>query len=126
MEILKRDIEIGKGYLLKIDGENAGYMCIDFDGEPAYDDILGKWRTDGAYAVVHRMAFKRECTGKGLADTAFGLIEKLCTENGVFCIRVDTDPENKRMQHVLKRQGFESCGVIVFQGSEKLAFDKIL
>lgn len=45
---------------------------------------------------------------------------------GVSYIRVDTDPENLRMQHVMKNNGFAECGTVVFQGSGKLAYDKIL
>lgn len=120
------DISAGKGYVLKADGAIAGYMCIDFDGEPAYDNINGRWRSSGDYAVVHRMAFSEEWRGQGLADITFGLIEKLCVEAGIGCIRIDTDFPNKRMQHILAKNGFVNCGTIVFQGGDKLAYDKIL
>lgn len=126
MDTLRGDIRNSKGYVLKVDGRIAGYMCIDFDGEPAYRDIQGKWRADEPYAVVHRMAFHKEFRGMGLADTAFMLIGELCTENDVRYIRADTDFPNKRMQHILKKNGFENCGTVIFQGSGKLAFDKII
>lgn len=101
-------------------------MCIDFSGEPAYDDIKGAWRRDTPYAVIHRMAFSQKARGKGIAGIAFDLIERFCLEQGVRNIRVDTDFPNKRMQHILEKQGFVHCGVIVFQGGEKLAYDKLL
>ena len=107
-----------------MDGEIAGYMCIDFDGAPAYEKIEGEWRTGEPYAVVHRMAFDRNFRNRGLADSTFQLIEELCVENNIRNIRVDTDFPNERMQHILKRNGFVNCGVIMFQGSGKLAFDK--
>lgn len=118
------DIKSRKGYVLKVKGVIAGYMCIDFDGEPAYEDIQGKWRTEGAYAVVHRMAFDNSLRGMGLTGTAFKLIEELCVQNDVRTIRVDTDFPNERMQHILQKNGFEKCGTIIFQGSGKLAYDK--
>ena len=59
-------------------------------------------------------------------DIAFQLIEKLCIQRNVFSIRIDTDFPNKRMQHILQKNGYENCGVIVFQGSGKLAYDKSL
>ena len=61
-----------------------------------------------------------------LSGVAFKLIEELCIKNGARNIRVDTDFFNARMQHILKKNGFINCGVIVFQGGEKLAFDKLL
>ena len=126
-DTIKSDIEVQKGYVVKSDGKIAGYMCIDFDGEPAYNKIEGgKWRSDEKYAVVHRMAFDRSFRGMGLTGITFSLIEKLCKENGVGYIRIDTDFPNKRMQHILTKNGFVNCGIIVFRGSDKLAYDKIL
>ena len=90
-DTIRSDIENIKGYVLKMEGKIAGYMCIDFDGEPAYDDIQGKWRSEGPYAVIHRMAFRKEFRGRGLTDITFKLIEDLCIENDIHYIRVDTD-----------------------------------
>ncbi len=124
--VLQKDIEDQTGYVLKVNGQIAAYMCVDFRGEPAYDDIDGAWQTAEPYAVVHRMAFDAAYRGQGLADITFRLIEGLCLERGVRSIRVDTDFPNKRMQHVLAKNGFRQRGVIVFQGSGKLAYDKSL
>ena len=38
-------------------------------------------------------------------------------------IRVDTQDENKAMQHILAREGFSYCGLIHFDGGPKLAFE---
>ncbi|MBE6079519.1 MAG: GNAT family N-acetyltransferase [Veillonella sp.] len=125
-DTIEADIEKKKGYVIKADKDILGYMCIDFDGEPAYDDINGAWRSDAPYAVVHRMAFSNIARGKGIADIAFGLIDELCINKGVKYIRVDTDFPNKRMQHILKKNGYVYCGTIVFQNGDKLAYDKLL
>lgn len=126
IDTVYKDIENQKGYVIKIDGKLAGYLCIDFSGEPAYTDIKGTWRAEKAYAVVHRMAFSKEFVGIGLADTAFELIEQVCLDRDVLYIRVDTDFPNKRMQHILEKNGYVKCGTVVFQGSEKIAYDKLL
>lgn len=126
LDTVREDIQNGKGYALLVDGKIAGYMCVDFDGEPAYADIEGAWRVEGPYAVVHRMAFSSAFRGMGLADEAFRLVEELCAQKKVSIIRVDTDFPNKRMQHILTKNGFVNCGTIVFQGGAKLAYDKIL
>ena len=103
VNLIKGDIENQKGYVVKSDGKIAGYMCIDFDGEPAYKDIRD-----------------------GMSDITFKLIEKLCLEKDIHNIRVDTHSSNKRMQHVFKRNSFKQCGVIIYQGGDRLAFDKKL
>lgn len=126
IDTVRDDVKRGKGYVLRVDGVVAGYLCVDFDGEPAYDDIKGSWGTEEPYAVVHRMAFHSDFRGMGLTDSAFALIEELCGARGIKSIRVDTDFPNKRMQHILEKNGFQQRGVIVFQGGEKLAYDKRL
>ncbi|MGI6027801.1 MAG: GNAT family N-acetyltransferase [Candidatus Heteroscillospira sp.] len=126
IDVIRDDVKNSKGYVVKSGEKIAGYMCIDFDGEPAYDKIEGNWNTTEPYAVVHRMAFSPEFRGIGLADITFKLIEELCVDRGVMSIRIDTDFPNKRMQHILEKNGFVNCGVIVFQGSGKLAYDKTL
>ena len=104
-ETVAEDIRDGKGFVITADGEIAGYMCIDFTGESAYDCIDGSWNSDEPYAVVHRMAFDRKFIGCGMSSITFSLID---------------------VQHVLKNNGFAECGTVVFQGSGKLAYDKIL
>lgn len=126
LNTIRDDIRNQKGYALKADGEIAGYMCIDFDGEPAYKEIEGKWRLDGRYAVVHRLAIHTRFRGLGLADSAFRLIEGICRQNMVSIIRADTDFPNTRMQHILMKNGYVNCGTVTFKGGPKLAYDKIL
>ena len=126
LETIQQDIRTEKGYVITCGGQIAGYMCIDFSGEPAYENIEGKWNTDLPYAVVHRMAFRQNFRNQGLSSIAFSLIEDLCRSKGIRSIHVDTDFPNKRMQHILEKNGFAQCGVIVFQGSGKLAYDKTL
>lgn len=93
--------------------------------EPAYENIEGKWHSVLPYGVIHRMAFDKAFRGIGLADITFSLIEKFCLKKGVSYIRIDTDFPNKRMQHILKKNGFKNCGVITLRGSGRLAFDKL-
>lgn len=123
---VRSDVQAKKGYVITAEHEIAGYLCIDFSGEPAYENIEGKWHTELPYAVVHRMAFSRKFRGKGLSGIALNIVEKLCLSQNINSIRVDTDSQNKRMQHILEKSGFTRCGVIIFQGSEKLAYDKKL
>lgn len=126
LDVIREDIRAGDGYLIRVDGEIAGYVSVGFDGEPAYDSIVGQWHTAEPYAVIHRMAFARRFQGTGFSGEAFALIDTLCRVKGVRSIRINTAPPNLRMQHVLEKNGFARCGVIVFQGGEKIAYDKTL
>ena len=126
-DTIRQDLEAGRGYLLRADGRTAGYLCLDFGGEPAYEAITeGAWKSREPYAVIHRLALSGEFRGMGLAGAAFSLAGELCLSRGVRWLRADTDPQNARMQHVLKKAGFLQRGVVLFQGSRKLAYEKSL
>ena len=120
---IQRDLQNQKGYFLADGGKAAGYLCIDFDGEPAYLDLKRQWSSDAPYAVVHRMAISDEYRGQGIASMAFDLVRQLCLSRDVRRIRVDTDADNQKMQHILAKNGFTYRGTIWFDNSEKIAFD---
>lgn len=143
---IEKDIRMGKGYFLaEKSAENLaanciessteyfagneeilGYLCIDFDGEPAYESLDGTWLINGKYVVVHRLALADEVRGKGISFEVFRLVEELCRANDIHDFRVDTDAGNMKMQHILKKTGFEYRGTIEFDDSEKIAFEKIV
>ena len=101
-EMLREDVALGRGYALLAEGRVAGYLCLDFGGDPAYLGIDGAWGTEEPYGVVHRMAFGAEFQGKGLFPPALRLVEAACLARGVRSLRMDTDPSNLRMQHLLE------------------------
>ncbi len=119
------DIEKNIAHLLTVDGETAGYLCIDFDGDPEYATIEGEWGNDEPYAVVHRLAISSDYRGCGLADKAFSLVQEMCLEKNVHTIRVDTDFPNKRMQHIVKKNGFVERGIVTLTNGRRIAYDKI-
>lgn len=123
---IRRDLQDGKGYFAESAGKKIGYLCIDFDGEPAYRHLQGKWGTPEPYVVVHRMAFSADARGKGLSEAVLSLAGDLARKKGVGSFRVDTDEDNARMKHILAKLGFTYRGTIWFDNSTKIAFDRNL
>lgn len=123
LQTIVEDIAAQRGYVFADDNGIMGYCCIIIGDEPAYHVIEGAWKTENEYAVVHRMAFSAGERSKGASREAFALIKQFCSDNNVASIRVDTQDENKVMQHILKREGFEYCGLIQFDGGPKLAYE---
>ena len=41
---VREDVRNRKGYVIRSAGAIAAYLCIDFDGEPAYGEIRGACR----------------------------------------------------------------------------------
>ena len=119
------DIAAGKGYLLREGDTVLGYLCLDFDGEPAYDAITGgSWLCDEPYAVLRRLALNARGRGRGLAKVLFDLAAERSREAGITYLRLNTGLQNGRMQHILEKNGFVRRGIIVFKGSQKYAYDK--
>jgi RimJ/RimL family protein N-acetyltransferase len=123
LKTIQDDIANGVGYAFADGDKLIGYCCIIIGDEPAYHVIDGAWKTDRPYAVVHRMAFSASARGHGLSKNALDLIKDFCRERHVDAIRVDTQGENKVMQHVLDREGFIYCGLVTFDGGPKLAYE---
>ena len=120
------DIQAGKGVLFVDNNTIVGYACVDFDGEPAYDELKGKWLDQQPYAVIHRMAVSDQYKGKGIAKAFFLAIEPFVKERGISSIRVDTDEDNEIMKHLLDVTGYTFCGDIWFDNSPKIAYQKQL
>lgn len=123
---VQRDIENGGAYLLTVDNTPAAYVYIGFDGDPAYPLIEGSWRFDEPYGVLHRVAISTNYRGMGLSGVLFQLSGELVKSRGFHVLRIDTHEDNKRMQHVLNKNGFSCCGHVLQNGEPRLAYDKKL
>ncbi|RYJ40763.1 N-acetyltransferase GCN5 [Flavobacterium anhuiense] len=123
---IKSDIENDYGYVFTEDESILAYAAIIFDKEPAYENIEGKWLTDGDYTVVHRVAVSKLAKGKGIATKLFENIEGLSVENKIYSIKVDTNFDNTPMLKILDRLKYTYCGEVYFRGSARKAFEKRL
>ena len=123
-ELVEEDIRNGDGYAILADGELAGYFCLCFDGDPAYPAIVGAWRYEESYAVVHRIAISDAFRGQGLSGEVFHLIGELAKVRGVHVLRIDTHEDNLRMRHLVQKNGFAYCGTVIQSDGLRLAFDK--
>ncbi len=122
---VEADIQNGTAYVVSCGGEIAAYLHIGLQGDPAYGDIQGAWHSDAPYAVLHRIAIGSDFRGKGFAHEVFSLAESFCKTKGFLNLRIDTHEDNQRMQHILKKNGFSYCGIVMQQGP-RMAFDKVL
>jgi GNAT superfamily N-acetyltransferase len=123
---IQQDLDAGYAYVLDEDGIVLVYAAIIFEKEEAYENIDGKWLTNSDYAILHRVASSPKAKGKRAATTLFQMTEKLCTDNHVYSIKVDTNFDNAPMLTLLKNLGYTYCGEVFFQGAPRKAFEKVL
>jgi GNAT superfamily N-acetyltransferase len=125
-QTIQEDLDAGYAYVLDEDGVVLVYAAIIFGKEDAYDDIDGKWLTRGDYAVLHRVAASPLAKGKRAATRLFQLTEKLCTDNNIYSIKVDTNFDNPAMLRLMDNLGYTFCGEVFFQNAPRKAFEKVL
>ncbi|WP_367296384.1 N-acetyltransferase family protein [Levilactobacillus yonginensis] len=112
--IIVDDIHQGWTVVLEEDNEILGTAAV-IPGEDAnYERIDGQWLTDQApYLAIHRVAVSSHHRGRGLAGELFQRIfAQIDKAENVESIRIDTHPDNKGMQHVIKKNGFTETGMI--------------
>jgi GNAT superfamily N-acetyltransferase len=125
-QTIQNDITNGYGYVLVEDDSIIAYAAIIFDIEPAYEEINGKWLTNGDYVVVHRVATSDAVKGRGIATQLFKMIEDLSLQQNVFSIKVDTNFDNIPMLKIMDRLGYTYCGEVFFHGAARRAYEKVL
>ncbi len=123
-EVINNDIKNGESYVMINNDEILATTVISFDEELAYKNIIdGKWLTNGYYGVIHRVAVDNSYKGLGLSHKIIKYAEGICLEKGVHSIKIDTHEENIPMQSLLKKNGFEYCGIIYLEdGGKRVAF----
>lgn len=117
------DIDNGILYVAVENKKIACVFCCMDTPEPTYEKIYeGKWKDDGPYRAVHRIAVSKDCHGKGVAGICFDFALSFCGS-----VRIDTHRDNVPMQKTLLKNGFEYCGIIYLQnGDERLAYQKTI
>lgn len=128
IETIKNDINNGESYVLLKENNIVATVAVSFNGEKNYETIYeGNWLTSGEFVVIHRIAVDNSYKGLGLATEIIKNVEKLCLNNEVHSIKIDTHEENISMQNLLKKNGFKYCGIIYLEDkSKRIAFEKIL
>ena len=108
VDVVRHDIEQGVCYVVPGDenGEIEATMAFILGPDPTYSYIEdGAWLNDEPYHVIHRIAVAKpgKSYARRMLDWAF---ERTDT------VRIDTHRDNVIMQHILRKYGFEYCGVI--------------
>ncbi|MBQ1253635.1 MAG: GNAT family N-acetyltransferase [Alistipes sp.] len=122
---IEQDVASGVGMVLCEGATIIAYGAVIFTGEPAYEGLTGGvWLTQGEYAVVHRLCVSEIFVGMGFSKRFMSAAEAMAAEK-VRSMRIDTHPDNKIMQGLIKSLDYTYCGDVVIE-SRRLAYEKIL
>lgn len=110
----------------------TGILVLSKQEEIVYENLVsGTWLNEEKYYVIHRVAVKKEYYHQGIAVALFQEAENYALYDHIYNIRVDTHEENKRMEHLLSKLGYQKCGIIYLQRKDVIdpkrnVFHKIL
>jgi RimJ/RimL family protein N-acetyltransferase len=129
-EQIENDIKNRESYVV-INDENQVIATAMFtiNKEPTYKVIDGNWRIDErqTYGVIHRMAIKKEFRKFGLATFMFHEFHLQLLKKNIQSLKIDTHEENIGMQSLIKKLGYQYCGIIYTSyGDKRLAFEKVI
>lgn len=122
-QLIHSDISSGTSYVCVHEEKIVGTFFYTYgeNAEPGYERIEeGNWLNNDAYGVVHRIAGNGSVKGIG----------KFCLEwayQQCGHLRIDTHGDNKVMQSLLKKLGFQYCGTIYVEEDEypRLAYERV-
>lgn len=126
LEVIKKDIENGIGFVLLVEETVIGYSAVLINNEPAYGEIDGQWLTNDDFVVFHRVAISESHLGIGLAKKMMQFIEEFAFKNKIFSIKADTNFDNIAMINIFEKSGYTYCGEVYFRGSPRKAYQKVL
>lgn len=114
---LLEDIKKHQLFVIIKDGGIHGCFALIGGADPTYAQIDGAWKSDTPYGTIHRIAGDRKT--KGIFSECVRFARTKYNH-----LRVDTHADNKPMQHVVLKNGFEYAGVIYLKdGSPRLAYE---
>jgi len=130
-EQVKNDIEKEESFVV-VNDENQVMATSMFTlrKEPTYKEVIsGKWiiPEEETYGVVHRLAIKKEYRKLGLATFLFDDFHQQLKNKNIKSLKIDTHEENSGMQSLIKKLGYQYCGIIYTSyNAKRLAFEKII
>lgn len=128
-DLILEDMSVRSAFVILVDEIVSGFFVLAFGIEPDYvNPVRGAFKSDEPYAAIHRTAISKDCKGKGLSHFMFQSAFEEIKKAGVNYARIDTHHDNKRMRHIIAREGFEETSVIVLSsnGDERVAAEKKL
>ena len=131
-ELIKRDIECGQSYLCEQAGAPVAVFVASKKKNPDYENITdGWWRKDEGYIHLTRVAVQEKYRGQNIGGQIVRFVEKTMCPADCGYLKSDTHPDNKAMQRMLEKNGFQYAGIVrlhsgLEKGRRRVAYDKIL
>jgi ribosomal protein S18 acetylase RimI-like enzyme len=120
------DIKQASLYIYELEGDVAGFICINRNESEAYQGL--PWRSKGDAVVIHRFAVKRPYQRQQIGTKLVEYAERFTKNKGINYLKVDTNSKNTRMNALFKKLDYQYIGTIQLRNveAEFNCYDKIL
>lgn len=108
--VFENDIARKQLWLADEEGVVVGVAAITTDQEPEYAGV--GWDISEPAIVIHRLAVKPSCQGRGIATALLLQAEQIAAESPIGILRIDTNTPNKATQKLFPRMGYDFAGEI--------------
>lgn len=116
---LEEDIHKHQLFVMEEDSIIHSVFAFIIGEDPTYKKIEGAWLDHSIYGTIHRIA------SDGTMHQVFKKAVDFCSEKCAH-LRADTHEDNKIMQKVLLKNGFQETGIIyVEDGTPRIAYEKV-
>lgn len=108
-------------YVLVKDGLIIGSVSIFVENEVAYHEVV--WEKDKSL-VLHRIIVDPAKQGQGYGKRLIEFALSMAKQGGFGSVKIDTHPDNLKMQKLLKSMNFSYRGYL--SSINRLAFEKVV
>ena len=123
-DLLREDIARGEMHVLERGGDILAVVVINVRQDDEYSE--GDWRCGSNPAVIHRLCVHPAYQNQGIAAEVMRRTERLISERGCDCIRLDTFTQNPYSLRLYERFGYRRAGEISFRKGQFVLFEKAL
>ena len=116
-----KDLKNNGLYVLEKDNEIIGSITILIENEKAYKEVI--WNTSKAL-VVHRVIVNPKYQKKGFGKMLIDFSISKALKEGFEAVKIDTHPDNLKMQRLLKSLDFSYRGYLT--SINRLAFELVV
>lgn len=108
-------------YIYKEDGRIIASISILHENEEAYREI--SWLKNHSL-VIHRVLVDPEHQKQGIGLELFNFAKAIGVKNKYSSIKVDTHPDNFKMQGLIRKAGYKEIGYL--SNINRLAYELVL
>tara|TARA_B100001057_G_scaffold401403_1_gene412898 strand:+ start:74 stop:586 length:513 start_codon:yes stop_codon:yes gene_type:complete len=127
---IENDILKHESYIV-INNENEiiATSMFTLHPEPTYKIIEGNWiiKESEKYGVIHRLAIEKKYKNSGIATFILKQFHQKLKNKNIKSLKIDTHQDNFEMQSLIKKLGYQYCGIIYTNyNAKRLAFEKVI